>query len=125
MRDAVLQVLPAPERISGADRYATSVAVARLGLDGGAGLPPSFTTTRISVASGQVFPDALAGAPLAARVRGPLVLTAGGSLSRASQSLLEQRAYRVLDCYLLGGELTLTPATANQIATILAERQAD
>lgn len=120
-----LSLLPDPRRVAGADRFATSAAVARLGLDGGHGLPPSFTSSRISVASGRAFPDALAGAALAARVRGPLVLTAAEPLSPASRQLLEQRAYRVLDCYLLGGEVSLTPRTATEIATILAERQAD
>lgn len=123
--DSVLRALPSPTRISGADRYAVSAALAEYALDGGPALPATLRTDRIVVASGRVFPDALAGSVLAARAYAPLILTEGGKLSTPANSFLRRRAYRVVRCYVLGGTNTVTPATASAIADALRERQAD
>lgn len=58
---------PLISRISGNDRYATSVAISRSGFAPG--------TETVYIASGTDFPDALSGAPLAAMRGGPLLLT--------------------------------------------------
>ncbi len=52
-------------RLAGADRYATSVAVSRAHFDPGG---------VVYVATGELFPDALAAGPAAARDRGPVLL---------------------------------------------------
>lgn len=57
----------AVSRIAGEDRYATSAAISRKGFTPGVSVA--------YVASGLVFPDALSGAPVAARDRGPVLLT--------------------------------------------------
>lgn len=122
--DGVLAQLPAPLRVWGKDRYATSAAIARLGLDGRAGyLAKTLRTDRIIVASGLTFPDALAGAALSARTRGPMVLTKSTEVSPAADALLKERAYGVLNCYLLGGEVALSPGVGAGVATILYGRQ--
>ncbi len=54
-------------RVSGADRYATSVAVSRSTF--------ASTASEVVLASGEDFPDALSAAPLAARLTAPLLLT--------------------------------------------------
>ncbi len=59
-------------RLSGADRYATSVAISQDAYPAGAG------TVLIAVGSG--FPDALAGGPLAKKLDGPVLLTATNAL---------------------------------------------
>jgi putative cell wall-binding protein len=123
--DRVLRALPRSVRISGKDRYAVSAAVAEAALDGTSGLTRSIRTDRITIASGEVFPDALVGAVFAARARGPMLLTRGRGLSAPTSSFLRRRAVRVLDCFVLGGTGTLRLATASAIADALRERQAD
>ncbi len=67
------------ERLAGADRYATSAAVAATFA---AGVPVVY------VATGANFPDALAGASAAGARGGPIVLTAGGTLPAPAASVL-------------------------------------
>lgn len=117
--------LPDPYRISGRDRYSVAANLAELALDGGAGLPPTFDTDRILIASGEVFPDALAGSAWAARIRGPLLLTRSQLLALPSDSFLRRRGHQVLDCYLLGGERSVSTEVADGVADALRERQAD
>ncbi|AMB59390.1 hypothetical protein AWU67_11560 [Microterricola viridarii] len=59
---------PAMQRVSGADRYATAVALSKLGYPD--------TAPVVYVATGANFPDALAAAPAAATQGGPLLLAA-------------------------------------------------
>ncbi|QCR18551.1 cell wall-binding repeat-containing protein [Agrococcus sp. SGAir0287] len=59
--------IPAPERISGANRYETAVAASQLGYPEGADV--------VYVASGVNYPDGLAAGPAAAVEGGPLLLT--------------------------------------------------
>jgi putative cell wall-binding protein len=59
--DAVAAALPAPQRVSGTDRYGTAAAVATFGLERGV------EARIVYVATGRAFPDALAAGPLAAR----------------------------------------------------------
>ena len=121
--DRVLAALPGATRVGGADRYVVSAALAERALDGGPGLPPTLRTDRIFVASGQVFPDALAGSVLAARSRGPMVLTDGRRLSAPAASFLRRRAYRVIRCCVLGGTGTIQVPVASAVADALRERQ--
>ena len=54
-------------RLAGDDRYATAIAISETGFE--PGVPIAF------LASGQNYPDALAGAPIAGELGGPLLLT--------------------------------------------------
>lgn len=65
---------PRSERIAGADRYATSVAVSRAAYPDGRGVDA------VVVASGATAADGVSAGPVAARLGGPLLLTARGSL---------------------------------------------
>ncbi|QBI19227.1 hypothetical protein ER308_06520 [Egibacter rhizosphaerae] len=67
----------ASERLRGSDRYDTAAQVARAGFPDGAG-------TAV-LATGEAFPDALAGGALAAREGDPLLLTRSGSLPSATE----------------------------------------
>jgi putative cell wall-binding protein len=62
------------ERIAGADRYATALAVANWYWGTGTGMCDVVLTT------GENFPDALAAAPLAYNVNAPMLLTSGSAL---------------------------------------------
>ncbi|KQV06038.1 cell wall-binding repeat-containing protein [Leifsonia sp. Root112D2] len=74
---AAVTMRPNPKlvRVSGADRYATAVAVSRTAFPG--------TAPVVFVATGETYPDALAAAPVAAKLGGPLLLTPSTVLSSA------------------------------------------
>ncbi|MDQ2673231.1 MAG: cell wall-binding repeat-containing protein, partial [Chloroflexota bacterium] len=67
-------------RIAGSDRYATAAAISKSRFSGGA--------TTVFVATGASFPDALAGAPAAARAKAPVLLTARNELPAATATEL-------------------------------------
>lgn len=64
-------------RLSGKDRYETAVAISKQSFPYGA--------ENVVLARGDDFPDALAGAPLAAKYNAPILLTNPGFLTSASQ----------------------------------------
>lgn len=111
-------------RVGGANRYEVSAALARLALDGSATLPGCSTMRRFVVASGETFADALPAGVLAARGRGPLLLSGSSALPPATRTLLDERATRVLMVTLAGGPATLKPSMASDLAALLAGRQA-
>jgi len=79
-------------RLAGADRYATSAAVNRLGFESYyANIGVGYMIPRLYVATGEDYADALCGAVLAALNHAPLVL-AGDPLPAATEELL--RHYR-------------------------------
>ena len=67
-------------RIAGSDRYATAAAISRSRFGGGA--------STVFVATGSSFPDALAGAPAAARAKAPVLLTEKWNLPSATATEL-------------------------------------
>jgi putative cell wall-binding protein len=93
----------------GADRYATAVAVSQGSFPAGA--------RHVFVATGQNFPDGLAGGPAAALRGGPLLLVPGTSLPPAvSAELLRLDPDRVT---ILGGTGVVTDAVQAQIHALL------
>jgi putative cell wall-binding protein len=87
-----------PARVSGADRFATAAEVARLQF-------PDGTSTAI-VATGETFPDALAGASLAGAADAPVVLVRHDDIPAATWEVLEDLG--VDDVYILGGTLAVS-----------------
>lgn len=69
---AAAAAAPSTSRIAGQDRYATSVAISKYGFPDGAPI--------VFVATGTNYPDALSAAAAAAKMGGPLLLTAPGQL---------------------------------------------
>jgi SpoIID/LytB domain protein len=96
-------VPPAP-RLSGADRYETAAAVAA---KFPAGVPVVY------VASGESFPDALAGAARAGSLGGPVLLTDPRSVPAATATALKRLAPAKI--VVLGG----TTAVSNAVVTAL------
>ncbi len=103
-----LAAIAPTERLSAADRYATSAAVSRRFFPSG--------TTVAYVASGVAYPDALAGGAAAGTQGGPLLLTAPDTLPVAVLAELQRLApSRVM---LLGGPNAVSPAVATQLAGV-------
>jgi subtilisin family serine protease len=93
-------------RIAGADRYATASAVAQTMMSG-------VSTDVAYVASGQAFPDALAGAALAGSAGQPILLTAPGALPTATAARLSTlRPGRIV---VLGGTGSVSNAVRDQL----------
>ena len=70
------------DRIAGTDRYATAAAISRSQFGAGA--------STVFVATGASFPDALAGAPAAAKAKAPVLLTARYDLPSATRTELDR-----------------------------------
>lgn len=93
------------ERISGADRYATSARVARE-IDS---ITPVDSTTPVFVTSGAVFADAVAAAPVAYSNDGVVLLTAPSGTPSSVRTVARELGVR--RAYALGGSSSL-PAAA-------------
>lgn len=110
--------LPGVVRIAGANRYVTSYNVAGFGAANG------LRRERLTIASGETFPDALAGGVLAARTRGPLLITsprleATGGLESRLRILLATSSSKALEWYILGGEKAVGTPVAAEISSYL------
>jgi len=93
-------------RISGADRYATGVAASKAEYPSGAGT--------VLIASGANYPDALAAAPAAVAVGGPLLLTEPSRL--AASVAAELKRLGPSKVYVIGGPSAVSAATLSQIS---------
>ncbi len=97
------------ERVAGADRYATAVAAARHAF--------TDTTPVVHLATGEAFPDALAGAPAATRAGGPVLLTRPDRLPEVVAGALRDLApSRVV---VLGGAAAVSQAVLDSVASLL------
>lgn len=98
-------------RVAGADRYATAAAIADAGWP--AALPSGST---LFLATGQNFPDALAGAAAAGHLGVPLLLTAAGGLTSSAKAEISR--LRPAHVALLGGTAALSSAVASQVSAL-------
>jgi alpha-tubulin suppressor-like RCC1 family protein/putative cell wall-binding protein len=86
--------LPTPTRYAGNDRYGTAIEIAK-----GMGVNPNL----VYLATGNNFPDALAGSVLAARTNSPIILV-DTSLGADAEFWLWNHSRHVKEFYVLGGE---------------------
>ncbi|MBN9186757.1 MAG: cell wall-binding repeat-containing protein [Microbacterium sp.] len=91
-------------RLSGADRYSTSAAISRATF--ATGVPVAY------LANGMTFPDALSGAAAAAKLGGPVLLTATGALSAPVKAELSRLAPKKI--VVLGGTGAVAEAVLRQ-----------
>jgi stage II sporulation protein D len=99
---------PIVDRRAGGNRYETAVAVSWKNFDSGSG--PAVVVVR-----GDLFPDALSAAPLAASMSGPVLLTPSTYIPGIVAAELER-----LDpsrIYIVGGDLAVSDSVANKLAT--------
>lgn len=95
-----------PIRMAGADRYATSQAIAQ----------KNFTTTGkpVFLATGSTYPDALAAGPAAGQQNSPVILTAPTALSPAAAHELVRLKPSVI--YVMGGTGAVSSSVAQAAA---------
>jgi putative cell wall-binding protein len=102
---------PSAIGIAGADRYATSDAVAL------AFFPD---TTGVSVASAATFPDALAAGPVAGGASQPVLLVPpSGALPEPVTSYLATHANTITSVHAFGGTTAITDAVLTELSTAL------
>lgn len=100
------------ERLAGADRIATSVAVSRRSH------PRSAAAAGAVLARMDDFPDALGGAPLAAQVGGPLLLSDRHVLPAATAQELQRVLVPGGEVHLLGGVAALSAQVERQVRAL-------
>jgi putative cell wall-binding protein len=97
--------------LAGADRVATASAISR-------DLYPEGGEPAAVLARADAFPDALAGAPAARAVDGPLLLTRSDGLTAAVRSELDRVLAEDATVYLLGGESALGAAVVDEVEAL-------
>jgi putative cell wall-binding protein len=97
--------LPAVSRFAGDDRIATAVRTSQHAFPGGA--------SAVVVARADDYPDALAGAPLAAQLRAPVLLSSPGGLPQSASD--EVRRLGATSAFLLGGTQALSVAVEDDL----------
>ncbi len=100
------------ERWSGDSRYETSQDIARHAMSEG------MTEATVAVASGENFPDALAGGALVGSRGGVLLLSPAADGAQAA-SWISARASQIDECYILGGTSALSAEAKAQIDAAL------
>lgn len=95
-----------PDRLAGGDRYATSAVIAEKLFD---------TASTVFVASGVDYPDALAGAPAAAGLRAPLLLT-GTEVSAAVEAQITR--LKPASIVVLGGTGSVSESVESHLAAL-------
>lgn len=109
---AVAARVPSPTRVSGPDRYATSVAVAELARQRGASL------STVYVATGRDFPDALAAGPVAAADDAVVLLVHGQDPAAAGvvYEWLAQHLGEIDRIVVFGGPAAVSPEVEQRLA---------
>jgi aerobic-type carbon monoxide dehydrogenase small subunit (CoxS/CutS family) len=102
---------PMVQRFAGAERVETSVAISRAAFEDGAA-----STVVLSVSD--AFPDALAGAPLAASAGGPVLITPSDALAPATAAEMARVLPPGGTVHLLGGTEALSDAVATSVQAL-------
>ena len=103
------------ERLSGPNRFATSVAVAEEAVALGLSAP------RVWFATGHAFPDALAAGPAAAREGAPLLLVDGRTVAGAPEpeAWVSRRSAQIDDAVAVGGQAAISEDVRTHLAKLL------
>lgn len=97
--------------LSGKDRYETAVKASRYAFPSGA--------QNVYLASGEVFPDALAAGPVAGKNHAPVLLTHGETLPETVKTELQR--LKPTDITLVGGTSRLQPGLETTLRTLLPQ----
>lgn len=94
------------KRVSGSDRYATSVAIVN---------EYNLDPRNLFFARGEQFIDALPGSVLAANLEAPLLLTKKDSLPSSVSDYINENIHYIPSVHYLGGTSAISESTRNQI----------
>lgn len=95
INDSVFNALPGRERLSGKDRYATNAAILEK-------FASEFDLSSIYFATGENFPDALAGSALAASMKAPIILV-NSKIAEGTAKFVQENINKIKTAYALGG----------------------
>jgi putative cell wall-binding protein len=106
------------QRLAGADRYGTAVAVVEEARARGADPEPTFLVT------GTVFADALVGGPAAHRLGGVLLLVDPQQIddSAATRDFLSANRAEIDTVYIAGGTSTISENVAEQVRALVTDQ---
>jgi putative cell wall-binding protein len=99
-------------RLSGADRFATAVAIS------GTLVPSGHTAGAVVLARADNYPDALVGTALAAARTAPLLFTSGATLQSPTQAEIQRVLPAGGTVYLLGGTSAIPAAVAATLSSL-------
>jgi putative cell wall-binding protein/O-glycosyl hydrolase/chitodextrinase len=105
--DSLLKNIAGAERISGADRYATNLAILSKFAKG-------FDLTNIYLATGANYPDAICGSALAGKVNAPIVLINTGN-TETQKTYIKSSLEKVIKVNVLGGEGVLSESVVKSL----------
>lgn len=98
------------ERIGGKDRYDVAINVAKFGIENlGIGMDT------LTIVRGDIFPDALSGAPLANYHRGPILLTTSAKLEAKVNSFLQNYQAEIDKIHIVGGTSSVSTTAEQQL----------
>ncbi len=100
------------DRIAGIDRYATAIAASTKGY------PTQGSAGAVVLARGDLYPDALVGAPLAKAHNAPVLLTTGTTLPAAVKTEIQRAVPAGGTVYLLGGSDAIPAGVEAQIKNL-------
>ena len=102
------------KRISGTDRFATSIAIADTYY-----VNKTLTPGKFFIAQGLETADALAAAPFAAKLNAPIILTLPHKIPTDINTWLKNRVKAKQNLYFLGGEKAIQTKVRNQFLQII------
>lgn len=105
-------------RIWGNSQYDTAAAIAEFAVTN---LPASFEWDRVAIATGENFPDALAGGVLQARRGSVLMLTTGSSLPSSVQTKLSANKASIDNVTFLGGIYAVQQPVRDMVSMTLSK----
>ena len=105
--NTVAGLFPAPERIEGSDKYERNIAVLNK-------FNQDIQYDRVYLATGDAYPDALAGSALAPLTSSPIILTAKNPL-RSTWSHVNSRVSSIQEIKVLGGSGAVPDTAINAI----------
>jgi len=101
------------DRLAGADRYASAIVIASYGVDHG------LRWDRLALATGQKFPDALAGGVMQGRDGSVLLLTKSETLYAGVATVLRDNSDVIGEVRYLGGAAAVSQSVRDEVAAIL------
>lgn len=102
------------ERISGKDRYEVSINVAKYGMNN-----YGMDLSTIAFVRGDIFPDALSGAPLANYFGAPILLTTSNKLESKVYNFLSSNKGKTEHMYIIGDVGSVSPYVEQQLNTFI------